>query len=125
MLSFIGAFLCALLSGLGVGGGGIFIVFLNLFSDLPQLTAQGINLLFFLFSSGSAVCVHLRHRTIYGTAVLTMAAFGIIGSLLGLFLARILSEQILRKIFGMLLVVSGILTLQKKEERNLSESIRK
>ena len=44
-------FLLAALSGMGVGGGGLFVIYLSLFTDTPQLVAQGMNLLFFLFFS--------------------------------------------------------------------------
>ena len=43
--------LIALLSGMGVGGGGLFAVYLSMFTDIPQLSVQGYNLLFFLFSA--------------------------------------------------------------------------
>ena len=82
----VAAFLLAALSGMGVGGGGLFVVFLSLFSDLPQITIQGINLLFFIFSSGAAVLIHVSRRHIFGKAVLTMIVFGILGSLLGIML---------------------------------------
>ena len=109
----VSSFVIAVLSGMGVGGGGLFVVFLALFSDLSQLTVQGINLLFFLFSSGSAVLVHISRRHIFGKAVLTMALFGMLGSILGSSLTAIISPAMLRKIFGVLLLITGILSLKK------------
>lgn len=117
IVTVIASFFIALLSGLGVGGGGLFVVFLNLFTDTPQLTAQGINLLFFLFSSGSAVCVHISKRHIFGTAVLVMIVFGITGAVLGSLLSNLLGQNILRKIFGIMLVVSGIMSLKSRERK--------
>lgn len=122
MVTVIASFLIAVLSGIGVGGGGLFVVFLAMFTDIPQVTVQGMNLLFFLFSSGSAVCVHLTKRQIFGSAVLIMAVFGILGALLGAHLATLVSNRLLRKVFGAMLVISGILTLQKKESRPALES---
>ena len=113
-IAIVASFFIALLSGLGIGGGGLFVVFLNLFTGLPQLTVQGINLLFFLFSSGGAVCIHLGRRQIFGSAVLVMALFGVIGAIGGILLAGYVGDSLLRKIFGGMLVVSGMLTLQKK-----------
>ena len=46
------AFLTALLAGMGVGSGGLFVVFLTVFLDYPQLAAQGLNLYFFIFCHG-------------------------------------------------------------------------
>ena len=124
MFTAIVSFIIAALSGMGVGGGGLFVVFLALFSDLPQITVQGINLLFFLFSSGSSICVHLTKRRIFGTAVLIMALFGIAGSVCGSLLANVVSQSLLRKAFGIMLVISGILSLRGRtasNETNISE----
>jgi len=114
IVTVIASFFIALLSGLGVGGGGLFVVFLNLFTDTPQLAAQGMNLLFFLFSSGSAVCVHISKRQILGTAVLTMILFGIAGAVVGSLLSNVVGQALLRKAFGVMLIVSGMLSLRKK-----------
>ena len=110
----IAAFLLAALSGMGVGGGGLFVVFLSLFSDLPQITIQGINLLFFIFSSGAAVLIHVSRRKIFGKAVLTMIVFGILGSLLGSALAGIAPASLLRRTFGIMLVATGVLGMKRR-----------
>ena len=41
-------FLAGFAGGLGVGGGGILLLYLTAFAGVEQLSAQGINLLFFL-----------------------------------------------------------------------------
>ena len=109
-------FLLAALSGMGVGGGGLFVIYLSIFTDTPQLTAQGMNLLFFLLSSGASVTVHLRNRVICYSAVFVMTLFGIMGALVGASLSAHLPQHLLRQIFGAMLVVSGMLSLMKKEK---------
>ena len=47
MLDFLAAFLTAALSATGVGGGGLLILYLRLVRNIPQVTSQGINLIFF------------------------------------------------------------------------------
>lgn len=121
----IASFFIALLSGMGVGGGGLFVVFLNIFTDTPQLTAQGINLLFFLFSSGSAICIHLTKRIIYTSTVITMIIFGLLGAISGSILSSLVPQTLLRKIFGAMLVSSGILSLQQKSSSTSREAARK
>lgn len=118
IFTIIASFLIAALSGIGVGGGGLFVVFLAMFTDTPQITAQGINLLFFLFSAGSSVCVHLSQRQIFGTAVLVMAVSGIVGSVCGTLLTTVVPQTLLRKAFGVMLVISGIFSLKAKKEVN-------
>lgn len=109
----IASFVLAALSGMGVGGGGLFVVFLALFSDLPQITIQGINLLFFIFSAGAAVLVHLSKRKIFGRAVLTMITVGILGSLAGSALTGVLPAHLLRRLFGILLVATGMMGIKR------------
>jgi uncharacterized membrane protein YfcA len=101
------------LSGLGVGGGGLFVIYLSFFSELEQLQIQGINLAFFLFCATSALAVHVFRRKIFGTAVIVMSLSGIIGALAGTFVSGIVSQLLLRKLFGMLLVISGLISLRK------------
>ena len=119
------SFILALLSGLGIGGGGLFTVYLAIFSDVSQLTAQGLNLLFFLFSSGASVTVQLFKRQIRFGAVGVMIAAGIVGVLLGTASASVLPEHWLRKAFGVMLVSAGILSLTfsfKKEKGKQKEN---
>ena len=55
---------CGLLSGLGIGGGTLLMVWMTGVAALPQQTAQGINLLYFLPSAACALFFHIRNRLI-------------------------------------------------------------
>lgn len=106
----------AVLSGLGVGSAGLFVVFLTMVEQYPQLAAQGINLIFFLFSSGAALTVHmLRTKLLFGCILLLLLG-GIPGSFLGTLVAHRLPDAILRQLFGALLIVSGALGLFKRQK---------
>ncbi|MBE6546823.1 MAG: hypothetical protein E7668_05235 [Ruminococcaceae bacterium] len=115
IVAMLAALVIAALSGMGVGGGGLFVIYLSLFTDTPQLTAQGMNLLFFLFSSGASLPVHLLRRKLLLGVIVLMASAGIAGAFLGTLLARVVAGGLLRKIFGAMLVVSGIYSLKRKE----------
>lgn len=106
--SVFAAFGVAVLSGLGVGSAGLLVVYLTVAENLPQLAAQGLNLVFFLFSSGAALLVHLSRTVLLTGAILLMIPGGVAGSLLGTALAGVLPEAVLRKFFGLLLIVSGV-----------------
>lgn len=124
MINIIAAFIAALLSGMGLGSGGLLVIFLNLSTEYTQVTIQGINLLFFIFSSGAALLYHLFKRKISLPVLLIFVAFGIIGSLLGCYLVGVLDDSVVRKIFGGMLVASGIFTLLRdKKTRNLLQKI--
>lgn len=110
------SFLIAMLSGLGVGSAGLLVVYLTLVPELPQLTAQGLNLLFFLFSSGAALVVHLLRTPLLFSCILLLLPGGVAGSLFGTRLAVFLPEALLRQLFGGLLIVSGTIGLFKKKK---------
>lgn len=120
-MNFIFGLLAAVLSGLGVGSGGLLVIFLTLIENYPQLTSQGINLLFFLFSSGTALIFHLTHRRIVFEAVAVLVVFGLVGSLIGSLLSGVLGGDLTRRIFGVMLIISGMLALRGDRKTNESE----
>ncbi len=115
--------LIAVLSGMGVGSGGLMVLYLTLVREAPQLTAQGFNLLFFLFSAGSSMAVHLGRRAIRLPAVALMIAAGLPCAYLGARLALGLPEGVVTRVFGIFLVLAGLHGLwgaskNKKKEKS-------
>lgn len=109
-------FAAAILSGLGVGSGGLLVIYLTLAENYEQITAQGLNLMFFLFSSGAAMLFHVLKRKINYSAVLFLVVFGLLGALLGTLLLKFLGGDIVKKIFGIMLIFSGVVTLKRKQK---------
>ncbi len=107
------ALVIAVLSGMGIGSGGFLVLYLTLAEGMVQLAAQGINLLFFLFSGGASLLVHMRKRRLFGNAILAMSTMGMLGSPLGSLAAAALPSELLRKLFGGMLILSGMLALRK------------
>ena len=65
---------CGLLSGLGIGGGTLLMVWMTGVAALPQQTAQGINLLYFLPSAACGMEVVLwdeRRTTVEAHQILS------------------------------------------------------
>lgn len=114
MLDFIVGFAVSVLSGLGIGGGGLLVIWLVLYCGTEQLTAQGINLVYFLFSSTAAMVVHLMRRRLNFKLIAFLALCGSVGAIIGSLLAKNTSPELIRKCFGTLLIGSGIWTLFKK-----------
>lgn len=121
----IWALLAGLFSGLvgamGLGGGAVLIIYLNLFTDTKQLTAQGINLLFFIPIASVAVIVYAVKKQIKWKLTLKIALWGLLGAAVGLWLTNILGGEITGKIFGGLLCLMGLRetftkSIEKKEE---------
>ena len=124
MRTVIAALAIALLSGMGVGSGGLLVIYLTLIEGIPQLSAQGANLLFFTFASAASLIVHAIKRKLFGGAVLIMGASGVVGSLAGSLIAPLLPAPLLGKIFGAMLVITGIFSLRrnrqsKRERKNM------
>lgn len=113
----LAAFLIAILSGMGMGSAGLLVVYLTMVEQVPQLTAQGINLVFFLFSASAALCVHALRRKIPFSRVILASAAGIIGALPGVWAAEILPQNWVRVLFGVMLIVSGLRTFFTKSDK--------
>lgn len=101
------------LSGMGVGGGGLLVIYLTIFRNYAQLDAQAANLLFFIFAAGAALFVHLKKREIDYRTTAVFAISGIVGSLFGSSVTALVPENLTGKIFGAMLAVSGTITLVK------------
>ena len=108
MIDFLVSCGVALLSGLGVGSGGLLVVFLTEYRDVGQLFAQGVNLIFFIFSSGASTAVNLRARNICYGAVTVMSVGGTVGAIVGALVASMLNPDLLRIGFGVMLLVGGV-----------------
>lgn len=108
MIDFLVSCGVALLSGLGVGSGGLLVVFLTEYREVGQLFAQGVNLIFFIFSSGASTAVNLRSRNICYGAVTVMSVGGTVGAIVGALVASVLAPDLLRIGFGAMLLIGGI-----------------
>lgn len=96
------------LSGLGIGGGSLLILWLTIVLDMDQQTARSINLLFFLPSAVIACLFRWRQGCLKLRHVLPAAITGCICAGISSVLSLSLDISILRKLFGGLLVVTGI-----------------
>ena len=99
------------LSGMGIGGGGLLVIYLTLIRGAEQINAQGINLYFFVFASIAALFIHCRKRRINYSLVLLLSALGMPVSLFGGLLASVTDPYLLRKIFGVMLIIAGGISL--------------
>ncbi len=111
MTDIIISFLIAVLMGMGIGGGGFLVIYLTLCLNFEQIIAQGTNLAFFLLCGISAVFVHLIKRKISLRQVVLMSTFGSVGAYLFSRLANMVNPEIPRLSLGVLLVLSGLLSI--------------
>lgn len=97
----------AVLSGLGVGSGGLLVIWLTLLKGVSPETARGLNLLFFVFSASAALLVHCTKGKIRLGTVSLLSALACIGTLVGVTVGSAIEPSLLRKIFGAMLILSG------------------
>ena len=115
----IAAFLMGALSGMGIGGGGLLVIYLTLMRNVDQIGAQGINLYFFLFASVAALFIHCKRRNINYKMILFLAAFGMPAALLGGYSATVADPDAVRRIFGAMLVLAGGISLIRSWKKYL------
>lgn len=115
MTVFIVSFFGAALSALGTGGGGILLIYLTAYTGLDQLSAQGINLVFFIPIAVTALVIHMKNKLVKWKIVLPSVLLGLPGVFLGAWLANYLGSDVLRKIFAAFLLVIGLRELFSKK----------
>ena len=107
---FAAAFI-ALLSGLGIGSGGLLVIWLTLILGIDAETARGLNLLFFVFSASAAFVVHFLKKRVRLPLVLFLSLFACLGTVVGTRIGVLIDPLWLRRIFGGMLILSGVYTL--------------
>jgi uncharacterized membrane protein YfcA len=96
------------LSGLGIGGGTLLILWLTLVVGVPSETARAINLMFFVPCALIACLFRWKQGRLDIKKVLPAIIAGSIASGLFTFLSRDMDTTMLRKLFGGLLIVTGL-----------------
>lgn len=116
-IDFIAGIFISVLAGLGVGGGGLFVIYLTMIKDISQIEAQGINLLFFIIAGATSLIIHIKKRKLNLKNIILMIIFGSIGAVAGSFIANFTDASVVKKIFGGFLLISGLAELFSKAEK--------
>ena len=64
LIAGIASLIAGFVSALGLGGGGILVLYLTLFLGMEQMQAGGINLIFFLPLAAVSIFIHVKHHLI-------------------------------------------------------------
>lgn len=108
------SFFIAVLSGLGVGSGGLFVIWLTAAYGVSSTQARGMNLLFFVFSASAALIFHYKRRRLDLKLIASLAALSLLGTLIGTQVAQYVDAALLRRLFGIFLILSGAYSLLPK-----------
>lgn len=97
-----------IVAALGMGGGTILILLLNLFSNLKQHLIQGTNLLFFIPTSIIAIYLNVKKKKIDYKLSKEVIFSGIVGAILGSIISFKINNENLKKYFGIFLIFISI-----------------
>ena len=127
MIGWMIPFFCGLgasvISAWGVGGGTLLLLVMTLFLGVDQRTAQGVNLLFFLPTAASALVCHAKGGYLDKPTLKAAVPIAIVAALIGAWVSNALDVEVLRKPFGVYLLLSGVsLVLPQKEKTQKTEA---
>ena len=102
------------LSGLGVGGGSLLLLWLSVVMDRSQDTARAMNLLFFLPCALIATAFRWKQARLPLPIALPAVLGGVVGAALGCLLGPQINAELLKKAFGILFILTAIRELRWK-----------
>ena len=96
------------LGGLGIGGGSLLVLWLTLILGTDYSTARGINLLFFLPCAVCSLIFRSREQNVPYKKIIPAMVCGCIAAAVFSWLGRFWNIQLLQKLFGGILILTGM-----------------
>lgn len=106
-LSILVGLICGFLAGLGVGGGSLLMLWLTAVLSVEPQIARGINLMFFIPAALSVSVFRWHQGQIRFRQIRQTVLAGCVAAIAGCVISGWLDQQIMRKLFGGLLLVTG------------------
>lgn len=110
--------LSGIAASMGFGGGFVLIIYLTAFAEVNQITAQGVNLLFFLPVALVSLVIHWKNGLVKWKVLLKLIPGGLLGIVIGAFTASHINVGFLQKLFAGLLIFVGFKELFHKNTKN-------
>ena len=107
VMLFMGSLL-GFLSGIGVGGGSLLMLWLTLVLGMAHSAARSINLLFFIPSAIIASLFRWKQGSLELSKILPAIIAGCISAGCFAWLSRHVDISLIKKLFGILLLLTGI-----------------
>lgn len=107
------------LAGIGTGGGSLLILWLTLVRGTSPEQTRTINLLFFLPSAVIATLINIRKDRVVIKKIIPAVIAGCIAAAAASALGKNMDTEILKKLFGGLLIFAGLreITYKRKNQR--------
>lgn len=96
------------LGGMGMGGGTLFIPLITIFMGVDQIVAQAVNLVAFIPMALVTLIIHFKNKLIKFQSVIYLLFPAIITATLTAFFAFDIGSEILRKCFGVFLIIVSL-----------------
>mgnify|MGYP000034211628 CR=1 FL=1 len=103
-----------ILSAWGVGGGTLLLLIMTLFLGVEQRTAQGINLLYFLPTAAMGLIWHRQNGLLDKALLRRTVPWALVTAAAASWAATALDVTLLRRPFGIFLLIAAAVTLRRK-----------
>lgn len=124
MKEIIIGFIAGIIGGMGMGGGTVLILLLSIFANVEQHIAQGANVIFFVPTAIAAIIVFLKNKKIRVKIGISICIWGLIGTFIGAIISSKMEVNILRKCFGVFLILIAIYQIYYLYKRYRNEKSR-
>ena len=114
----IAGILSGILASMGLGGGGILIIYLTIFAGIEQSVAQGINLVFFIPIAIISLVLHTKNKLVEWKKAVPAVLWGTAAVIISAWLANRIEQSLLSKAFGIFLILMGLKELFFKSEKH-------
>lgn len=119
---FAGA-ISGIIAAWGMGGGALLIPLLSNFFNVDQHTSQATNLIFFIPTSLCSVIMNFKNKNIKYKLGIQVTIFAIIGAIVGALLSNKLDKNILKRIFGIMLLILTIIEIYNFYKLHIKDRI--
>ena len=124
ILEFLVGLVTGIISGFGIGGGSLLILYLTAVAGVNQYTAGGVNLLYFIGCAPCALISHIKNKRIVWQAVLFCTLAGVITSVAAAFLGARMEVGLLRRLFCCCISVRGSCSPKRPRKNPPKNSLR-
>ncbi len=115
LLPLIAGCLTGILSAWGVGGGTLLLLIMTLVLGVDPAAARAVNLLYFLPAAAMGVVRYRRDGLLDPSLLAAAVPWGLAAAAAGSWLASAADASLLRRPFGVFLLLAGVSTLLKKD----------
>ena len=115
-VSIIVGTLLGFLSGLGIGGGSLLIIWLTVVWGTDPLAARSINLLFFIPSALIVCFLRVKQKQLHIKPLLPAILAGCTAAGIFSWISTTVDIDILKKLFGTVLIAAGLRELFYREK---------